>query len=120
LLGTHRLSRYFDDQVTAEEGLARKPDPEGVEWLIGRHALLRDEVLLIGDREVDLFAGQAAGVRTCRFGSALPVEADADWVIRDYDRLLRLLCTENLDEDWLARDHGYMMGVDRLLRPIHT
>jgi len=77
----------FVDGVTAEDGYPHKPDPAMFEALIARHGLARDEVLAVGDRDVDILAGKAAGVRVCLYGPALPGIA-ADCQVTDYADLL--------------------------------
>lgn len=90
LLNVHGLEAYFDDIVTLEAGYARKPDPEMYHVAINRNRLSHAETLAVGDREIDILAGAAAGVRTCVFQ---PVElpTTADWVVESYAELLDLL-----------------------------
>jgi phosphoglycolate phosphatase-like HAD superfamily hydrolase len=90
LLAAHGMTGYFTDWVTADDGYPKKPDPAGFEALIQRHALRREEVLAIGDRDIDVLAGKAAGVRTCLFGGAATA-VTADYSITDYVQLYCLL-----------------------------
>jgi len=90
LLAAHDLTGYFTDCVTHDDGYPKKPDPAGFEALIQRHALERAETLAIGDRDIDVLAGQAAGVHTCLFGGAATTVA-ADYSITDYVQLYCLL-----------------------------
>lgn len=96
LLEVHRMARYFADYIAKEDPYPRKPDPAAVEALIARYALDRDHCLLIGDRDLDIVAGQRAGIRTCFFG-AEPHEAQPDLEIVDYAALYRWLQAENVD-----------------------
>jgi phosphoglycolate phosphatase-like HAD superfamily hydrolase len=95
------LESEFAECVTADDGLAQEPEPGAIEWIIGSHYLPRDEVLLIGNDELDILSGQAAGVRTCRFGCAPKGEAGADMTIESYSELYETLCAENGDLDIL-------------------
>lgn len=94
LLAAHDMERYFVDVIAGDEGYPRKPDPAAFETLIARHGFRRAETLAIGDRALDVLAGQAAGVRTCLFGP--PLEGiTADIRIEDYAELDRLIAAEN-------------------------
>ena len=77
-----------------EQGYARKPDPAMVLAALEKYALDPAETLMVGDREIDIQAGRAAGVRTCLFGPA-ELSASADVGIEQYDQLLKLLQSEN-------------------------
>jgi len=94
LLETHALTRYFTDYIAKEDPYPRKPDPESLNALIVQHDLDRGQCLLIGDRNLDIVAGQRAGIRTCFFG-AEPHEAQPDLEITEYAVLHRWLRTEN-------------------------
>jgi HAD superfamily hydrolase (TIGR01509 family) len=68
LLDTHALSVYFDDIFSVEQGYPRKPDPDMVVAALEKHALAPGQTLLIGDHDMDIRAGRAAGVSTCLGG----------------------------------------------------
>jgi phosphoglycolate phosphatase-like HAD superfamily hydrolase len=94
LLEFHHMTDYFTDRLTRDDGFPRKPDPASFEEMIQRHHLERASVLAIGDREIDVLAGRAAGVRTCLFGTRLP-EVGADYTIAHFAELHRILVVEN-------------------------
>jgi len=88
------MTDHFADRLTSDDGYPRKPDPASFEEMIHRHSLEREAVLAVGDRDIDVLAGRAAGVRTCLFGAVLS-EVEADYSIADYAELYRLLVAEN-------------------------
>lgn len=94
LLAAHAMAHYFTDFIAKEDPYPRKPDPAAVETLIAQYALDRGRCLLIGDRDLDIVAGQRAGIRTCFFGTE-PHEAQPDLEIVDYAVLYRWLQAEN-------------------------
>ena len=69
LLRAHQMESYFSDILTKEDPFPRKPDPAAIEAIIRRHDLDRAATLLIGDRDLDILAARAAGIRTCFFGT---------------------------------------------------
>jgi HAD superfamily hydrolase (TIGR01509 family) len=82
LLAAHGLSEHFAGIVAGDDGYPRKPDPAAFLAVMAAHGLAPEETLAIGDREIDVLAGRAAGVRTCLFGT--PAEGTAaDEVVSD-------------------------------------
>jgi len=90
LLAAHNLTGYFTDWLTHDDGYPKKPDPAGFEALIGRHSLRREETLAIGDRDIDVLAGKAAGVHTCLFGGVV-TPITADYSVTDFTQLYHFL-----------------------------
>jgi HAD superfamily hydrolase (TIGR01509 family) len=102
LLVAHEMTDYFTDCLTSDDGYPRKPDPASFEEMIQRYHLQREMVLAVGDREIDVLAGRAAGVRTCLFGPQASATV-ADYSITDYAELYCLLVAENDGESHLVR-----------------
>jgi phosphoglycolate phosphatase-like HAD superfamily hydrolase len=90
LLRAHRMLSCFADILAGDDGYPRKPDPAMFEAVIGRHRLECEEILAIGDRDIDVLAGRAAGVRTClyRAGSS---EVKSDYQISNYAELRQII-----------------------------
>ena len=53
----------FDRILGQREGVPRKPDPAGVFEIMKEFSACREECLFVGDSEVDIETGKAAGVR---------------------------------------------------------
>jgi len=87
LLEFHNLSSCFDDILSAEQGYPRKPDPAMIFAALEKHTLLADETLMVGDRELDIQSGLAAGVHTCLFGNQV-ISTPVDMAVNGYDQLL--------------------------------
>ena len=98
LLEAHQMSGFFAGCLTRDDGYPRKPDPAIFEAAMARFHLKKDETLTVGDREIDIQAGQAAGIASCFYGSTSP-GVKADLVIAHFDDLYRYL---------LARNTGYV------------
>jgi HAD superfamily hydrolase (TIGR01509 family) len=81
LLNAYGVAELFADCLTVEDGYPRKPDPAGFIALLEKHALPRDEVLAVGDRDLDIAAGQGAGVRTCLFSAQPSPGVEPDFQI---------------------------------------
>lgn len=90
LLAGYKLSGFFAGCITRDDGYPRKPDPSAFEAALDMYHLQRDETLTVGDRQIDMQAGQAAGLFSCFYG----VEADsvkADLAISSFDELYEYL-----------------------------
>jgi HAD superfamily hydrolase (TIGR01549 family) len=90
LLAANGLSGLFSGFVTRADAYPRKPDPASFNAVIERHGLIRAETMSIGDRDIDVLAGRAAGVVTCFFGRT-NAGVDADLVITEFGELAGLL-----------------------------
>jgi phosphoglycolate phosphatase-like HAD superfamily hydrolase len=90
LLATHRLTAYFTDILSNDDAYPRKPDPAAFNALIEKHQLPRETTLGVGDRDIDVLAAQAAGLRAAFFGTN-PGASTPDFVFTDYAALLHLL-----------------------------
>lgn len=99
LLTAHHLAGYFSGWITRDDGYPKKPDPAAFVAALRTHQLAPAETLAIGDRDIDILAGEAAGLRTCLFDPQSP--ATADILINSYEDLYGYL-TANPD----AFDNG--------------
>jgi phosphoglycolate phosphatase-like HAD superfamily hydrolase len=90
LLKVYDMETYFADLITTEGGYPLKPDPAMFEEVIRRCALKLRETLAVGDRDLDIQSGYAAGVHTCLFG---PAATGVEPVLRitSYKNLLKYL-----------------------------
>lgn len=67
LLARNGLDTLFLGGVTSDLHLARKPKPDAVLYLVDKYALDPAHTAMIGDRKLDVIAGQAAGVQGVYF-----------------------------------------------------
>ena len=63
-LDIYALTPLFADFVTGEDGFPFKPAPDALEHIIKKNGLAKNETLMLGDRDIDIFAGRNAGVYT--------------------------------------------------------
>jgi phosphoglycolate phosphatase-like HAD superfamily hydrolase len=94
LLDWYNVRGMFADFVTRDDGYPRKPDPASFQAMIERHHLPLDDVLAVGDRALDIQAGQGAGVHTCLFSAAPLPDVQPDYVIADFEALLGVVGVE--------------------------
>jgi phosphoglycolate phosphatase-like HAD superfamily hydrolase len=90
LLAAHNMTHYFTGCIARDDGYPRKPDPAAFEAMLRTQELRREETMAVGDREIDILAGRAAGLFTCLF--ALKADSKvADLTVSSFDELYRYL-----------------------------
>lgn len=87
LLETFDMKQYFSGWITADDKYPKKPDPAAFLATLAQHQLNPAESLAVGDRDIDILAGQAAGLPTCLFGDPLPT-CQPELVIQQFTQLL--------------------------------
>ena len=93
LLATHRLTDYFSGIISHDDAYPRKPDPAAFNALIERHQVPRGVTLGVGDRDIDILAAQAAGLRAAFFGTNTSASAP-DFVFTDFTQLLQYITAQ--------------------------
>jgi HAD superfamily hydrolase (TIGR01549 family) len=88
------LSPYFDMVVTALDVTRPKPHEESVEKILAELELGRDEVVYIGDSEIDKKTAAASGVTFIAYKN--PAIADGGLSMDDHLAVLSLLSDERL------------------------
>lgn len=92
LLERYDLKQFFTDFVTSDNHFKRKPDPESLNHLIQQLALKRAETAMVGDRELDVQAGNNAAITTILFDPDYLIDSEtADVVIHNYQALLPMI-----------------------------
>jgi phosphoglycolate phosphatase-like HAD superfamily hydrolase len=103
LLQAHAMTGYFSGSLTRADGYPRKPDPAAFIAALRLFDLRPDETLTVGDRDIDILAGQAAGITTCLF-DARPNGSEPDRVIGDFRELMEWLEGTVRGEEYESRE----------------
>ena len=91
-LEAYDLLQYFDGLMTAEEMCELKPAAGGMIDLCKRYQVQPGQMLMVGDRAVDIDAAKNAGTDACFFNSnGITVPERADFEIENMEDLLRYL-----------------------------
>ncbi len=92
ILDYWKMSEFFEYSVTSENGFKSKPDPESVQHIIDKFGIDKTEAVMVGDRELDVLAGQNAGITGCAYsdGSGTPIPC-ADITAANMEELRALL-----------------------------
>jgi phosphoglycolate phosphatase-like HAD superfamily hydrolase len=84
------LPILFPYAICADEGYPRSPTGR-LPALIERHGLSPAQGLAVGDRPIDVLAGQAAGLRACLFGPDSVPDLRPDYHVQSMADLHALL-----------------------------
>lgn len=87
ILKAAQIEQYFTEVVTSDNGFPRKPSPESIFYLIDKYHLNIQKTVMIGDRPIDIQAGQAAQIDTIFFDA----EKSLTQVTRNIQSLAELL-----------------------------
>lgn len=91
LVEAHGMDGLFVELLTTGDGVPRKPDPTGLLLLMERHGAAPEQTLTVGDRPLDVEAGQNAGVATCLFGEEAPAGLQPDYAVASFAELAAIL-----------------------------
>jgi HAD superfamily hydrolase (TIGR01509 family) len=94
LLAAYNMAQYFAGCLARDDGYPKKPHPAAFEAILKTHNLQREETMAVGDRDIDIQAGQAAGIFTCLFGLEVDGVA-ADLTINSFDELFHYIVSKN-------------------------
>lgn len=61
------IASYFEDMVTSLDNFARKPSPDGLNYLIEKHHLDKENTYYIGDRPMDIKCANNAHVKSIMY-----------------------------------------------------
>ena len=96
ILEVHGMDAWFEADLTADDGIRPKPNPDMVLELMARMGLRADETLVVGDTTFDLEMGKAALCRTVgvSYGNHSREQlatASPDWIIDRFDGLREIV-----------------------------
>ena len=88
------MEDLFAGCITSDDDFPRKPDPAAFLAALEQYNLVKQETITVGDRAIDIQAGQAAGLFSVLYGSK-PENIEPDLVIQEYSDLFQLICGQN-------------------------
>ena len=77
---------YFDYLVTSKDNFKRKPDPEGLNYIINKYHLDKNNTYYVGDRKIDIECAYNAHIKSIMFiPSSSPAKPTGkeDYIIKD-------------------------------------
>ena len=86
------LTPFFREIITSQHGFARKPDPEGLLYLISKYKLDPAYTCYVGDRKLDMDCAQNAGIPGVLYmpKGSFDVSGSETYLIKDLLALLHI------------------------------
>ena len=88
------MDGYFKEVVTSQNGFARKPDPEGLRYLIEKYRLDPRYTYYVGDRRLDMDCAANAGITGILFLAPGTVDGSGGpekYIVRDLLEIQEIL-----------------------------
>jgi len=63
------IEHYFKEIISVADGFERKPDSDMLDYLMEKYGLKKDDLWVIGDRQIDVDFGQSVGAHTILLNS---------------------------------------------------
>ena len=82
LLKYYKMRHLFEDIITHEHGYPKKPNPTSFLFLIEKYKIPRENLLSIGDRDIDIQAARKININSCYFNPNGIINHLADLNIR--------------------------------------
>lgn len=83
------IASCFRDYITSESDYPRKPDPSSLLAMVQKYHLSLSDVVVIGDRELEINLARNAGVPVIFYASnPVPPKTSPDMIIQDYKEIL--------------------------------
>jgi HAD superfamily hydrolase (TIGR01549 family) len=89
------LNRSFETIITKDDGFPEKPNPESFISIIRKSGIPQELFYCIGDRDLDIEAGNNAGIKAIFFSTDGEMREKADFNISDHKQLEKILASSN-------------------------
>lgn len=91
-LKAYGMEDCFEEIITKHNGFKRKPDPEGYLYLIKKYNIDKKNALIVGDRDFEILAGKAAGIKVCLYNTNnIDYAEEPDYFIKSLKELRNIV-----------------------------
>lgn len=92
ILEKYKMESYFTEVLTKHSGFKRKPDPEGYLYLVEKYGMKKDSTIIVGDRELEILAARAAGVKVCLYNTnGIAYDSKPDFIINSLEEIEKVI-----------------------------
>ncbi|MEZ8105733.1 phosphoglycolate phosphatase [Vibrio cortegadensis] len=93
VLAQHDIAKYFTDVIGGDSFPVRKPDPIALNWLLEKHSVSAEQMLMVGDSKNDILAAKNAGCAsfglTYGYNHGEPISvSNPDYIADDIQQLV--------------------------------
>ena len=85
---------FFKEILTSQSGFARKPDPQGIVYLLKKYKLDPVHTYYVGDRRLDMQCAKNAGISGILYlpkGSIDVSGGEGSFIVRDLQEILKII-----------------------------
>jgi len=89
------MKDFFEEIVTSQNGFARKPSPDAINYLVEKYQLCRENTFYVGDRSLDVECAVNAEIKSILFlaeGSCGKATGKEDFVVYDLMEIRNVIC----------------------------
>jgi len=88
----YKMDKLFCYTITKENNLRKKPEADAIYHIIEKFNEKKDDILMIGDRKIDIMAAHSAGVKACLFDpDCIESDSSADYKIKSMNELRTII-----------------------------
>ena len=91
LLRYYNMEYLFEKVITNEDGFPKKPDPASFLYLINELQMVKEKVIAVGDRKIDIQTAYVVNIKSCYFNPNGKIYQLADFNIRNLIELKEIL-----------------------------
>ncbi|MBR5128110.1 MAG: HAD-IA family hydrolase [Roseburia sp.] len=95
ILANLAMENFFGEVVTNRNGFARKPNPDAINYLVGKYQLDRENTYYVGDRSIDVECAVNAGIKSILFlaeGCCGKATGKEDFIVHDLMEIKEIIC----------------------------
>ncbi len=89
------MEEFFEEVVTNQNGFARKPSPDAINYLLEKYQLCKENTFYVGDRSIDVECAVNAGVKSILFlaeGCCGKPTGKEDFIVHDLMEIREIIC----------------------------
>ncbi|WP_283591240.1 HAD-IA family hydrolase [Clostridium butanoliproducens] len=91
-LNYYKMDTLFYYTITKDNNFRKKPEADAIFYIIEKFNEKKDDILMIGDRKIDIIAAHNAGIKACLFDpDCIEGNSDADYKIKLMDELSEII-----------------------------
>lgn len=92
MLAKENLLPFFEEIVGIENNFPRKPNPSALNYLVDKYQMNSQKTVMIGDRLLDIKAGENAGLHTIFYDLERLLDGiQADYIVHSIDEMFQLI-----------------------------
>jgi len=90
------IKNYFSEIIGGDSERTRKPSPDGIINTLKKYAISPEHALIVGDMDIDIITGKAAGIKTCGVTYGIGkkediLKSEPDYIIASFGDIQKIM-----------------------------